>query len=169
VSGSFLGGGGASSRRIHFVVVSSTDDWFWEYPEFFFGGLISGKGFWERVGVLETMMEERIMKMLEKMGWHLQPSAVPYILQRLQQEEEEEEEGARVEEKDKKNWEKRVHNKLLDMDMSVVGARFLPDPHSLLQLHSLPTTPCVVQVPHSFIQSFSHSFIHFFSPHLSES
>jgi len=134
----------------------------------FFGGLFSGKGFWERVGVLETMMEERIMKMLEKMGWHLQPSAVPYILQRLQQEEEEEEEGARVEEKDK-NWEKRVHNKLLDMDMSVVGARFLPDPHSLLQLHSLPTTPCVVQVPHSFIQSFSHSFIHFFSPHLSES
>jgi hypothetical protein len=110
-------------------------------------------------------MEERIMKMLEKMGWRLQPSAMPYILQRLQQEEEEEEEGARVEEKDKKNWEKRVHNKLLDMDMSVVGARFLPDPHSLLQLHSLPTTPCVLQVPHSFIQSF----IHFFSPHLSES
>ncbi len=92
------------------------------------------------------------MKMLEKMGWHLQPSAVPYILQRLQQEEEEEEEGARVEEKDK-NWEKRVHNKLLDMDMSVVGTHFLPNLHFLLQLHNLPTTPCVLHMPQSFIHS----------------
>jgi hypothetical protein len=50
VSGSFLGGGGASSRRIHFVVVSSTDDWFWEYPEFFLAVCSPGKGFgrgWE--------------------------------------------------------------------------------------------------------------------------
>lgn len=47
MSGSLLGGGGASSRRIHFVVVSSTDDWFWEYPEFFLGGLVSGKGLGE--------------------------------------------------------------------------------------------------------------------------
>jgi hypothetical protein len=107
------------------------------------------------------MMEERIMKMLEKTGWRLQPSAVPYILQRLQQEEEQEEEGARVDEKDEKNWEKRVHNKLLDMDMSVVGARFLPDPHSLLQLHSLPTTPCVVQVGSvNDISQSSHSLGH---------
>ncbi|CAK9192878.1 unnamed protein product [Sphagnum troendelagicum] len=106
-------------------------------------------------------MEERIMKMLEKMGWRLQPSAMPYILQRLQHEEEEEEEGARVEEKDKKNCEKRVHNKLLDMDMSVVGARFLPDPHSLLQLHSLPTTPCVLQVGSvNDISQSSHSLGH---------
>lgn len=78
------------------------------------------------------------MGALEKVGWHLQPSAIPNILHQIQEEEEAVRLGG-------KDLEKRVRAELLDTDLSVVGVRFLPDTQSLLQMRSLPT-PSVLQV-----------------------
>lgn len=81
----------------------------------------------------------RITENLEKVGWHLKPSAVDIVIREI---EEEEEADARLNERE---LEKRVRAELLDTDLSTTGARHLPDAQALLHLRTLQT-PCVLQL-----------------------
>lgn len=84
-------------------------------------------------------MEKRILENLEKAGWHLRPSAVGNCIGDI---EEDDESAARMSERE---LERRVRTELLDSDLSITGARYLPDAQSLLSMRSLQT-PCVLQV-----------------------